>query len=187
MRYDFAVWTSELAEGLDELEAALEARVIAFKAKPSLQAYQAVESLASEWPETQAELLKALRKADKWTVSEAKVDIFLHEGLVQDAIASVSFSTYGYAHSSLVMRVMDAAIESHSDWVIKVAKQAAEKIMDAGKAKDYDLAVRWLQRVQKAYAAQDQASTWYRYSQKIISTHIRKRKLMGLMQDQGWC
>ena len=84
------------------------------------------------------------------------------------------------------MRVMDAAIASHGAWVIKIAKQEAEKIMDAGKAKDYDLAVRWLQRVQQAYAAQSKESTWYRYSQKLISIHIRKRKLTGLMKNQGW-
>ncbi len=59
--------------------------------------------------------------------------------------------------------------------------------MDAGQAKNYDLAVKWLQRVQQAYTAQDKASTWYRYIQKIVSIHIRKRKLTGLMKDQGWC
>ncbi|WP_458789392.1 SWIM zinc finger family protein [Adonisia turfae] len=185
-RYDFAVWTSELAEGLDAQELALEARVVAFKAQPSLQEYQAVESLVSDWPKTRAELLKHLRKGDEWTAREAKVDIFLYEELVDDAIASVSFSTYSYIQPKLVLRVMDAAIENHSDWVIKVAQREAAKIIDAGKAKDYDLAVKWLQRVQQAYMAQNKASTWYRYSQKIIATHIRKRKLTGLMKDQGW-
>ena len=189
-KYDFAVWTSELAAGLDEPESALEARVMAFRAKPSLQDYQTAESLASDWPETRAELLAHLRDTDEWMAKEAKVDVFLHEGLVEDAIASIApsstFFTYGYTQPKLVMRVMDAAIASHSAWVIKIAKQEAEKIMDAGKAKDYDLAVRWLQRVQQAYAAQSKESTWYRYSQKLISIHIRKRKLTGLMKNQGW-
>ena len=84
------------------------------------------------------------------------------------------------------MRVMDAVIASHSDWVIKLAKREAETIMDAGKARDYDLAIKWLQRVHQAYRAQDQNSTWYRYSQNIISAHIRKRKLIGLIKEQGW-
>lgn len=71
--------------------------------------------------------------------------------------------------------------------MITIAKREAEKIMDAGKAKDYDIAIKWLQRVRQAYIAQGKESTWYRYSQTLISIHIRKRKLTGLMKDQGWC
>ncbi|MEM8612229.1 MAG: SWIM zinc finger family protein, partial [Cyanobacteria bacterium P01_H01_bin.105] len=185
-RYDFAVWTSELAAGLDEQETALEARVIAFQAQPSLQEYQTVESLASDWPETRAMLLTHLRAMDEWMARESKVDIFLYEGLVEDAIATVSPFAHSLVRPKLVMRVMDAAIASHSHWVIKIAKREAETIMDAGKAKDYDIAVSWLQRVQRAYLAQNEDSTWYRYSQKLVSKHIRKRKLTGLMKDQGW-
>ncbi|MGD1857840.1 MAG: hypothetical protein ACFB2W_26690 [Leptolyngbyaceae cyanobacterium] len=185
-RYDFAVWTSELAEGLDQLETALEARVVAFRAKPSLQEYQIVQSLASDWPETRAELLTYLRDTEEWVAREAKLDIFLYEELVEDAIATVAPSVYSHSRPELVMRVMDAVIASHSDWVIKLAKREAETIMDAGKARDYDLAIKWLQRVHQAYRAQDQNSTWYRYSQNIISAHIRKRKLIGLIKEQGW-
>lgn len=184
-KYDFAVWTSELAEGLEEFDLALEARMIAFQARPSLQEYQTVESLAADWPEIRAELLDYLRKTDNWMAREAKVDVFLQEGLVEAAIAAVDSSIYGYARPSLVLRVMDAALESHSDWVIKLAKRAAEKIMDAGKAKDYNLAVKWLQRMQRAYTAQGQGAAWQRYSSEIASAHGRKRKLMGLMAEKG--
>ncbi|MEO0869709.1 MAG: SWIM zinc finger family protein, partial [Cyanobacteria bacterium J06642_11] len=120
-RYDFAVWTSELAEGLEDFDVALEARIVAFKEKPSLQEYQAVESLAADWSEIQQELLEHLRHGARWGTQEAKVDVFLHEGLVEDAIATINPSTYSYARPRLVLRVMDAAIESHSDWVIDLA------------------------------------------------------------------
>ncbi|MEA5465114.1 SWIM zinc finger family protein [Leptothoe sp. PORK10 BA2] len=183
--FDFAVWTSELAKGLNELAIALETRIIAFQAKPSLSEYRTVESLSPDWSETKAKLLAYLRQANDWMAREAKVDIFLQEGLVDDAIASVSSSTYSYSSSTLVMRVMDAAIESHSDWVIKVAQREAEQIMDAGNAKAYGTAVKWLQRIQRAYAAQGKDATWDRYSEKIASTHGRKYKLMGLMETTG--
>lgn len=186
-RYDFAVWTSELAEGLEEFDLALEARMIAFQARPSLQEYQTVESLASDWPEIRAELLDYLRTTDNWMAQEAKVDVFLQEGLVEDAISSVNNSSYGYAPPKLLLRVMDAAIESHASWVIKMAKLQADKIINAGKAKDYDLAVKWLQRMQRAYAAQHELSSWQRYSDKIVSAHGRKRKLIGLMETAGLC
>ncbi|MBE9068245.1 SWIM zinc finger domain-containing protein [Leptolyngbya cf. ectocarpi LEGE 11479] len=181
-RYDFAVWTSELAEGLEEFDLALEARMIAFQARPSLQEYQTVESLAADWPEIKAELLDYLRTTENWMTRDAKVDVFLQEGLVEDAIASVDTPSYGYTQANLVLRVMDAAIESHASWVIKVAKRKAEEIINAGKAKDYDLAVKWLQRTQRAYIAQNKQSTWQDYSDKIVSVHGRKRKLIGLMK-----
>lgn len=50
----------------------------AFKTKPALQEYQAVESLASDWPETRAKLLDYLRDPGEWTARESKVDIFLY-------------------------------------------------------------------------------------------------------------
>ncbi|MGD1952988.1 MAG: SWIM zinc finger domain-containing protein [Leptolyngbyaceae cyanobacterium] len=184
-KYDFAVWTSELAEGLEEFDIALESRMIAFQARPSLQEYQTVESLAADWPEIRAELLDYLRTTDNWMAREAKVDVFLHEGLVEDAISSIAVSEYGYVQARLVLQVMDAAIENHADWVIQLAQREAEKIMDAGKAKDYDLAVKWLQRMQRAYTTQDKTSTWQRYSNKIVAAHGRKRKLMGLMESGG--
>ncbi|MEM9807240.1 MAG: SWIM zinc finger domain-containing protein, partial [Cyanobacteria bacterium P01_D01_bin.56] len=184
-KYDFAVWTSDLAEGLEDFDVALEARIVAFKEKPSLQEYQAVESLAADWPEIRQELLEHLRHGARWGIQESKVDVFLHEGLVEDAIASVQISTYGYARPRLVLRVMDAAIESHSDWVSRLAKQEAENIMDAGKSKDYDLAVKWLQRMQRAYIAQSKQSLWKRYKSKIVVAHGRKRKLIGLIEAAG--
>lgn len=181
-RYDFAIWTSELAEGLEEFDSALEARIIAFQAKPSLQEYQAVESLAADWAEIKQELLDYLRHSDSWLSRKDKVDVFLHEGLVEDAISSITVSAYGYVQPKLILRVMDAAIDSHSDWVIKLAKREADAIIEAGKAKDYDLAVKWLQRLKRAYATQDKQSTWQRYVAKIYTAHGRKRKLMGLME-----
>ena len=105
--------------------------------------------------------------------------------MVEDAIASVTVSSYGYVQSRLVLRVMDAAIESHADWVIKLAEREAEDIINAGKAKDYDLAVKWLQRMKRAYIAQDQQATWQRYSRNITAAHGRKRKLIALLESAG--
>lgn len=140
-----------------------------------------MESLAADWAEIKQELLDYLRHSDSWLSREAKVDVFLHEGLVEDEIASITVSAYGYVQPKLVLRVMDAAIDSHGSWVIKLAKREADAIIDAGKAKDYDLAIKWLQRVKRAYDAQDKQATWQSYVTKISSAHGRKRKLMGLM------
>jgi uncharacterized Zn finger protein len=85
--YDLAIWTSNLAEGLGNLTAALTARVQAFKAKPNFGDYRLVEYLAGEtWEEVKAQLLASLRTSSGWGTHKAKVDIFLHEELIDDAI-----------------------------------------------------------------------------------------------------
>ena len=98
-----------------------------------------------------------------------------------DAIAIVSdLRSY---HGTLILRVMDAAIATHSQWVIDNARPRAESIMDSGKAQYYYNAVEWLQRVKAAYKEMGKGADWSRYYEKLVSQHCRKRKLMGLMKQ----
>jgi uncharacterized Zn finger protein len=180
--FDFAIWTSDLAEGMGDWEAALEARIIAFKARPSFADYQKIAALAeAQWPDVQATLLEHLRTTSDWGIEQAQIDVFLHEGLVEDAIAVASQlrSFYG----DLVMRVMDTVSATHSQWVIENARPRAESIMDEGKAKYYYHAVQWLKRMKAAYQALGKPEEWQRYSQALRATHGRKYKLMGLMEQ----
>ena len=181
LAYDFATWTSDLAEGMGNISAALEARIIAFKSKPSYQDYQRIEALAAEdWREVRETLLQYLRTAQTWGLEQAQVEVFLHEGLLEDAISVASgLSSY---HGQLVRRVMDMVIATHSQWVIDNARPRAESIMDGGKAKDYQSAVEWLKRIKAAYQALGKEADWSGYYQTLLNQHSRKRKLMGLMK-----
>ncbi|MEM9817478.1 MAG: SWIM zinc finger domain-containing protein, partial [Cyanobacteria bacterium P01_D01_bin.6] len=129
--------------------AALEARILAFKAQPSFKGYCKLEELAAtDWFELQGELLQYLRTARDWGKEQAQVDIFLHEGLMEDAIAAVSgLRSY---RGDLILRVMDAVVDTHSQWVLDNARRRAKSIMDEGKAKYYHHAVNWLKRVKAA-------------------------------------
>ncbi|MEM8723008.1 MAG: hypothetical protein AAGE84_27615 [Cyanobacteria bacterium P01_G01_bin.39] len=86
-----------------------------------------------------------------------------------------------YYQNNLVMRVMDAAIQSHPEWVIKDASQRAEAIMNASKAKYYEEAVTWLKKVCQVYLAVDRSQAWSDYRTQLVDINGRKRKLMGLM------
>ncbi|NBD33434.1 MAG: SWIM zinc finger domain-containing protein [Cyanobacteria bacterium] len=179
--YGFAVWTSQLAETIGDTEAALEARIIAFKMEPSFSDYERLEALADHWSDLRTELLQSLRETDSWRAESAKVNIFLKEGLIEDAIAIVSdLSSY---HTQLIFKVMDQVLESHSQWVIDNAKARAESIIERSDAKLYEAAVQWLKRVQATYLAMNQESEWFRYREELLKTHGRKRKLMGLMEN----
>jgi uncharacterized Zn finger protein len=64
--FDFAIWTSDLAEGIGDGDAALEARKIAFAYRPSFKDYQKIKALAgANWPEHQSALLQQLAQHAK--------------------------------------------------------------------------------------------------------------------------
>jgi len=173
---ELAAWTAELASGMGLRDRAQHAAEVAFRVAPSLVAYLKAQELAGErWDTVKPELLKQLRQS---RAADAKVDIFLHEQLIDDAITAVK-DGYGYG---LLERVMDAAIPTRPDWVIKAASAQAERIMDAGDAKHYDHAVGWLRRARDAYRAAGRPTDWQGYLGSIKNTHGRKYKLMGLIQ-----
>jgi uncharacterized Zn finger protein len=176
--FNFAIWTSDLAEGLGNSAAALETRIIAFKIQPEFKDYQKLEALTAKgWPALKTDLLNHLRSSNPGISRVAKVDIFLHEGLKEDAIASVK-NAYD---ERLIWRVMDAIITTDGAWVIETAIPKANAIMNSGKADKYYLAVEWLKRVKAAYLALDKSEGWTNYVKEIEYSHGRKIKLMTLM------
>jgi uncharacterized Zn finger protein len=181
-RYDLASWTSELAEGLGDPDLALDASMLAFKTRPSFADYQRVRQLAGdEWDQIKLDLLKTLRQDREWGAEQAKVDIFLHENLLDDAIQTVRSDNY--YRSELVLRVMQAAVAHRPDWVIEAARKRAEPIMEQGKADRYSDAVQWLQQVKAAYLQSGQESAWTSYFSQLQTQHTRKRKLMELFKQ----
>ncbi|BAZ32224.1 zinc finger SWIM domain-containing protein [Cylindrospermum sp. NIES-4074] len=182
-QYELGFWTGDLAEELGNQEAALLAIRAGFQAKPSLVDYQKIKDLAGEnWESIKIDLLKVVRACEIWGLESAKVDIFLFEGLIEDAIAIVTeLRSY---HGELIHRVMKAAIPHNPHWVIANACRRAESIMDAGKAEYYEEAVNWLKKAQAAYLESGQKVEWLRYRAQLIEIHGRKRKLMGLLKEQ---
>ncbi|WP_341530453.1 SWIM zinc finger family protein [Nostoc sp. UHCC 0302] len=183
-QYDLGSWTSHLAEGLGDDTATLQAIEAAFRASPSLADYQKIEELAGDnWESWKTSLLRIIRAHSVWGTESAKVDIFLYEGLIDDAIAVVNqLSSY---HSELIHRVMNAAIIHNPGWVIANACRRAEKIMNAGKAEYYDLAVEWVKKARAAYLESGRKVEWLSYRDNLMQTHARKRKLMGMFKQVG--
>ncbi|MEJ2737357.1 MAG: SWIM zinc finger family protein [Anaerolineae bacterium] len=165
-----APWLRDLASGLGENSLALKAARTAYTASPSLADYQAVQSLAGEdWPRIQPELLERLTQTSH---TLTKVEIYLHEGLIEQAIRAVDQDRYpGY---SVVEKVVDVAWESHPDWVIRQCKAQAEPIMDEAKSRLYHHAVRWLGKARQAYLGAGRSDEWRTYLEGLISKHNRK-------------
>ena len=168
-----ARWLRDLASGVGENSLALKAARAAYATSPSLADYQAVQSLAGEnWPRIQPELLDRLSQTSS---ASTKVEIDLHEGMVEQAIRAVDQDRYsGY---STVEKVVDVAWQSHPDWVIRQCKAQAEPIMDEGKSRLYHHAVRWLGKARQAYLGAGRGDEWRAYLQGLISKHHRKYSL----------
>jgi uncharacterized Zn finger protein len=173
-----ASWLRDRAAEQGQIERALAAARIAFEAELSLAAYLKVRELAGpDWPAQRSALLDRLRKVRSY-YPQGPVEIFLHEGLLDDAIAAVD---QGATHS-LVELVVEAAVDSRPDWVIKASRQQAEGIMDADKAQYYGAAARWLGKARAAYLAAGREQEWNTYYGTLLDRHHRKYTLVPLLK-----
>jgi len=181
---ELAVWTAALAEQLGETKILLNAKIIAFKFNPSLADYHEIRDLTGDkWNSTKEILLKYLPRSNSFGGgSEAKVDIFLDEGLIDQAIAVVEG---GYCSRELGLRVMQVAAGFDPQWVITKGKALAEDIINRGKSEHYDDAVSWLEQVKRAYLASNQQEEWRSYRQQLVEVNSKKRKLMEIVKRKG--
>lgn len=187
--YDFAIWTGEFAEELNNsafsakrncVATALRAYQTAFSVRPSFSLYQRSQLLAGKaWNQVKPVLLDALRQSSEWGNDEARVNIFLHENLLDEAISTVN-KRYVYK-LEWVYQVMDAVLDHRPDWVIETATRNADEIMNAGKSDKYATAIEWLKRVKAAYIASERQAEWRAYRSSLVLAHGKKRKLMALL------
>ena len=106
------------------------------------------------------------------------VEVFLHEDLIDDAIAAVK----GSYNDRLIEKVVDAAITTRPEWAIQASRKQAEAIMDAAKAKHYDQAIRWLQKARAAYHTAGREAEWQAYLDTLLQRHARKYKLVPMLK-----
>jgi uncharacterized Zn finger protein len=178
--YKLAVSMSELADELGEKEIALNAKIRIFEIEPSLTDYLLIQKLSGDsWLTLKSDLLANFTSEEDDIDTEAKVDIFLHEGLIEEAIAIVDTSY----ESELVHRVMTAAISHSPDWVIVNACERAESILNAMKSAQYDSAIKWLEKARAAYIEAGRNAEWSAYRAELMEVHGRKRKFMGLFKN----
>lgn len=171
-------WTRDLSARLGRREDALQAAVRAMQEQASLEDYLAVQSLAGgRWPGLREELLKEVRRTRSYYPS-AQVDIFLHEGLMEDAMAVVDASP---GHE-LVGRVAEAALPTHPDWVFRACAHQFDRIADAGKSTYYAEAAQWLAKAGNALKAAGREAEWRTYLEGIITRHHRKYGLRPLLE-----
>jgi len=174
-----ATWLRDVAADAGEPELALNAALTTFKAAVDLEAYRKIQNLAgARWETLRQELLETLRQRTGYN-GQAVIEIFLHEGLIDDAIRALG----DYPHYSTVELVVNAAIESRPDWCIQACKQQAESIMDQGQSKYYQRAAYWLGRAKAAYSSAGRGDEWRVYLDSLLQKHARKYSLVPLLKE----
>ena len=175
-----AKWLRDQALSTGEKTRALPAAEAAFRDEISLENYQQVAEIAGEqWPERRTELLNYARHT-KSSYPKGQIDVFLHEGLIEDAITAQD----PYTSHILIEQVVDAALhaQAHLDWVIQACRKQAEYIMDRGKADLYSSAANWLTKARAAYLALGHEEEWQSYLNELLSQHGRKYKLVPMLK-----
>lgn len=175
---ELAAWTRDLAARLGRRDLALAAALTAVRERPNLANYTAVAPLAGEeWPALREEALARLRRRREHYPSD-EIDIFLHEGLIEDAMAAVDASP----RHELVERVVDAALPTHAEWVFRACTHQFDRIADAGKSPYYREAAQWLSKAKMALKTAGREAEWRPYIEDVITRHGRKYSLRPMLE-----
>lgn len=174
-RRELAEWTTAQAESAGDTALALRAAETAFSGSLALDAYRRVQRLAgAQWPEIRDRLLAELKTRG----DDRAVPIFLHEGMLQEAMAAVERSFY----DQHLEAVVQATRQDYPDWGIRQYQNRAERIMNAADAKHYDAAAGWLRRAREIYLQHGRQAEWERYLNQLLQMHARKYKLVPLLR-----
>lgn len=177
-----AAWLRDLARGMGRTEQALAAALVAFEEHATLANYLQISELAGEtWPRHRLRLLDRLRQTPTYMVND-RVDIYLHEGLLEDAMSLADQQQYSY---TLVRQVVDAVLTTHPDWAIRASRAQAEPIMNGAKSKYYHHAANWLATARMAYLAAGHEAEWQAYREELLVQHKRKHSLIPLIKGLG--
>ena len=177
-----AVWVRDAAAGANRSDLAREAALIALEDDTRLSNWEAAERLLApdEWQRVKAALLHGLRrsKPDDGTYrARNAAEIFLHEGLLEDALTAATQTQDGV----LLGRVADAAAGAHPDAVLKAIAGRADAQMRAGGR--YAEARDWLRREKTALLAAGRPAEWGERLATALREHARKYTLTPLLKE----
>jgi uncharacterized Zn finger protein len=130
---------------------------------PSLEGYEQMKALSKTldtWENLQVETLTHLSKQNQHALL---TEIYVKEGQVDQALASVkrvASGMWGMYHSPLLIRVAQAAESSRPQESIRIYVEAAKRLIQARGRDNYTTAAGYLVRVRKLYKRLGEDKTW---------------------------
>ncbi len=171
VRTPLAKWLREEAVQAGKRDLALNAATLVFQEEVTLSNYLRIAEIAGEqWPQGREALLEYAREKSE---RNERIHIFLHEGLIDDAIASVG----AYTSPATTEKVVDAAMPIRPNWAISACRGKAETLIQQGSS-HYEDAARWLAKARAGYQQLGALLEWRAYLSELIGKHKRKYKLV---------
>jgi uncharacterized Zn finger protein len=175
-----ATWLADAAEAAEQPALALRAAQAALRSEPSLTRLIKLKELAgASWPGLRATAIEEIRTLATRRPQDSEIlDILIYERLVEDAISYGK----GWADDRQTLGVMDAALPTRPEWVLKNATSQAQRIIEAGDAARYGQAIQLLERVRAGYTRLSREPEWQRLLSELRARHWRKHKLIALFE-----
>ncbi len=149
--------------------------------RPHLAGYQEVRELSRAlgvWQESRQQLL------DRWSTAGEYgllTDVYLEEGEIDLALRSVNRRRTGSLHGvDQLIRVAQAASETHPQAALDIYRQQAEILIEARGRDNYRQACAYLIRVRDLYRRLSQESVWTGF---IAGLRERHRRLPALKEE----
>lgn len=180
-KLELARWTREQATAAGEPSLAIKAAQEAFFNSHSLADYLTVKELAGDRWKTIRPRLLTKQKQHRSTTH--KIDIYLHENMLAEAMQALGREKYISDYD--LLRVIEATKDTQPDWGIRQCNQQAEAIMDDGRSREYDSAVSWLCIARNIYIQHERQPEWETYLSNLLETHHRKYKLIPMLRNIG--
>jgi uncharacterized Zn finger protein len=143
---------------------------------------------AAEWPLPPIDLPWQPQAENQrhWPMSEQLLDIAIHEGRHDDAIAWLERlrkqgSFWGFDRYEL--KVAEAVAESHPDLALGIWKRHAEAAINQVNYGGYVTAAGYLRQMRPAYERTGRPGEWFAYIEDLRKRHKPKRNLMKILAE----
>lgn len=178
-RERFYTWLRDWARRSGDNARALELTEAMFWQHPHFGAYQELRhdaERAGRWQTVRIGLLKRLEKARKHVLL---TEIYLHEGEVAAALATVK-QTYGGA---LAIRVAQAAEADHPEAALALYRNEIDRLIEARGRESYQQAARYLLRARDLH--ERLGLDWQNYLARLKDEHRRLRAFQEELHRAG--
>jgi len=172
-----AEWLRDQANIHEQPDLASKAAWCALTESVTIENYQVLQQVSGDtWETLRA---KALAITAQGKSADNKADIYLYEKMYKQAIAVVDQAAW----FSNIDKVIEAVKADYPEWAFRQCRKRAEAIMDAGKAKNYDVAAEWLRRGREILLSAGEKEMWDTYIDQVMDKHQRKYKLMPMLRE----
>ena len=181
-----AEWLKERYKERGELAEALALARRLLEQRPHLVGYQEVRELSRAlgvWQELRPQLLDHWSAAGKYGLL---TDVYLEEGEVDLALRSVNRRRSGVIHGvDQLIRVAQAASETHPQAAIDIYRQQAESLIEARGRDNYRQACAYLTMARDLYLQLSLESEWIAFIAGLRERHLRLPALKDELKNAG--